>query len=82
MTHTYLSLSIKPACLVRTQDNIMISRSPPWNASTVDIIIDFCADVILYVDYVISIAWYRIRTNIGEELNWANFHYTAKFKSH
>ena len=32
----YLWLSIKPVLLVRTQDNMMMSLSPPWKASTVE----------------------------------------------
>lgn len=35
-TFTLLSESMKPTCLVLTQDNTMISFSAPWKASTVD----------------------------------------------
>ena len=39
----YLSQSIKPMCFVLTQERIMISFSPPWNASTVDIYTEKCS---------------------------------------
>lgn len=35
-TFTLVSASMKPTCLVLTQDNTMISFSAPWKASTVD----------------------------------------------
>ena len=50
----YLWLSIKPVLLVRTQDNMMMSLSPPWKASTVETRMDL---VSFWLQFLMKKKW-------------------------